>query len=451
MTRRMAGSLVVTLGWLATAASAGQTPYVQTSVIEPVGGQGVLLGFCVPPCGGLVAITGMREQFGPAPRRAGEDKANAHRVVWFDADGAEARSVDLDFAATVIAACPDGGIFVAGDGVVVLLSAAGKEVARGATPQAVKTDEDRAELEKTVLERRDMQVAGYEKHIERLRATVAELEENVKKAERAIAEEANATPAEESNEKDPEADDKRARELRKIQESRLRTARTQATRTSQQLKQMEAQAEAVQRQDPRLLVEQAIRRTRQVRAISATRDAVFIVVAESSGYGYSAWRLDPRLENPEKILEKLVGCCSQMDVQVIGNRLAIAANRKHCVELCSFEGEALGTVGKRAAAGDDGAGFGGCCNPMNTCPGPDGDLLTSESDGVVKRFDADGGFVEVVGKAAVRAGCKNSAIAIEPDGSRLYYMDSTSGKVLVLTRSEDHGNADDGDAPNRKE
>ena len=125
-----------------------------------------------------------------------------------------------------------------------------------------------------------------------------------------------------------------------------------------------------------------------------------------------------------------------LDVQVIGDRLAVAANRKHCVELFDFDGETSGKAGARAAKGDDGAGFGGCCNPMNTCPAPDGTLLTSESNGVVKRFDLDGEIIEIVGKAEVRGGCKNSAIAIEPDGKRLYYIDSSAGRVLVLAAAE---------------
>lgn len=457
MNRRTVESLVMTLGWLAGASGAvaegdggpkkadagAQPPYVQTGTIEPGAGHGAMLGFCVQPRGGLVAVTGTREQFGVGPRRDGAPTPPAHRVVWFGADGAEARSVDLDFAATVVGVAPDGDVYVAGDGVVARLSAEGQEVARGATPQAAKTEEERAELEKAVVEKRDAQVDAYEKQIERLRTTVAELEEKVKEVEQAAAEEAEADaaePAADADEAESKARADRLRERRKIRETRLRMARTQAGRTAQQLKQMEAQVEAVRRQDPRLLVDQALRRSRQVRAISATRDAVFVVVGESSGYGYAAWRFDARLENPEKVLEKLVGCCGQMDVQVVGGRLAVAANRKHCVELCSFDGETLGTVGKRAAAGDDGAGFGSCCNPMNTCQAPDGSLLTSESNGVVKRFDADGGFVEVVGKAEVNAGCKNSAIAIEPDGSRLYYLDSAAGKALVLTKSQDQGN-----------
>lgn len=399
-------------------------PYVQSAVVEPKPGTGVILGFCVPSGGGLVAVIGHSERYGAGPQRPAAAKQSPHRLAWFDADGVEIRAVDLDFAATVVAAGPDGGICVAGDGVVAIVSAEGREIARATTPQIAKTDEELAELEKSVLARRDVQFESFMKQAERLRAGVEELEEKARTADEAAAEAADGD----------EADSDKAKLLVRLAETRARNARLQARNMSVQLRQIEAAAKSLQSQDPRQLVDQAVRKMRQVRAVSSGGDAIFVVVPEASGYGFSAWRYDARLENPEQVLSKLVGCCSQMDVQVIGDRLAIAQNRKHCVELTSFAGETIATVGRRIG-GADPVGFGGCCNPMNTCPAPDGSLLTSESDGVVKRFDAEGEFVEVVGKAEVRGGCKNSAIAIEPDGSRLYYIDSTRGSVLVLTKA----------------
>ena len=72
---------------------------------------------------------------------------------------------------------------------------------------------------------------------------------------------------------------------------------------------------------------------------------------------------------------------------------------------------------------------------MNTCFTSDGDVLTSESNGIVKRFKTDGEFVEVVGIAKIEEGCKNSSIAISSDGSRLYYFDVQQGRLLVLNRT----------------
>jgi hypothetical protein len=420
--------------------------YVQTAVIEAGINQGAIIGFCVPEGGGLVAVTGMNERYGARPRRGVAVQPPVHRVVWFDGDGVEARAVDLDFAATVVGAAPQGGVYVAGDGVVIQLSADGQEIARGATPQGVKTAEERAELEKSLAKKRDAQVEAYERRIEQLRTAIAELEETATKD--------SLQPDAEKQENVGSAGDEDAAESeyeRRRREARLRMTKMQGSRLAVQLRQLEAQARAERQRAPAQLVEQLLHKSRQVRAISGCQDGVVLVVSEPSGYGYAAWRLDERLGNPKKVLSNLEGCCGQMDVQMIGGHLAVAANRKHRVDLCSFDGTPVATVGKRVRANDDGAGFGGCCNPMNICQAPDGCLLTSESDGVVKRFDVDGEFVEVVGKADVRGGCKNSAIAIEPDGSRLYYMDSAGGKVLVLTKGEDRGDIDADVAVNPEE
>jgi len=446
------GALVVGHGTPAGADDAERQPtYVQTAVIEAGPDHGAIIGFCVPEGGGLVAVTGMSERYGARSRRGDAGQPPVHRVVWFDSVGVEARAVDLDFAATVVGAAPTGGVYVAGDGVVVQLSAAGHELARGTTPQGVKTAAERAEMETALTKKRDAQVAAYERRIEQLRTAITELEAMVTKdAVRAAAEKReNVESADAGSAGDDEAEETEYERRRR--EARLRTTRMQGDRLAAQLRQLEAQARAERQRDSAQLVEQALRKCRQVRAISGCPDGVVLVVSESSGYGYAAWRLDEGLGNPEKLLSNLMGCCGQMDVQVVGGRLAVAANRKHCVELCSFDGATVAKVGTRVTANDAGAGFGSCCNPMNICQAPDGSLLTSESNGVVKRFGADGEFVEVVGKADVRSGCKNSAIAIEPDGGRLYYMDSARGKVLVLTKAEGRRGGDEGVVVNREE
>ena len=415
------------LALICTAASVANAdeppnPYAQTQVIAPAG-KDPILGFCVPAGGGLVAVTGAKEAMVAGVRPPDAESPARHRVVWFASDGTEARSVDLDFAATVVGAAPGGGVYVAGDGVVARLTSAGREDGRGATPQGPRNAEERRQFEQSIAEKHEAQLTAYDKQIERLRSTVAELERKAKEAE-------------EADDETPAADeDDEAEARRRSRAARLRMTQAQVARMTAQLRQAEAVMERMRRQNVAQLVEQALRKPRQIRAVSGSGDAVFIVTPEATGYGYALWRLDGRFQNPEKIVSGLTGCCGQMDVQVFGDRLAIAANRKHCVEMASFAGEVVAKVGHRAGGGDDAAGFGGCCNPMNTCVAPDGSLLTSESNGVVKRFDADGEFVEIVGTAQVKGGCKNSAIAIEPDGSRLYYMDVNAGRVLVLTRT----------------
>jgi sugar lactone lactonase YvrE len=72
---------------------------------------------------------------------------------------------------------------------------------------------------------------------------------------------------------------------------------------------------------------------------------------------------------------------------------------------------------------------------MNTCLDNTGCLLTSESNGLVKRYSLDGEMQEVVGVADVEAGCKNSSIGLSADGSSLYYLDIHNGTVVVLEKA----------------
>jgi sugar lactone lactonase YvrE len=71
---------------------------------------------------------------------------------------------------------------------------------------------------------------------------------------------------------------------------------------------------------------------------------------------------------------------------------------------------------------------------MNACPGPDGSMLLSESNGLVKQFAADGTLVEILASANVQSGCKNSSIGLSTDGATLYYLDINRGRVLVLEK-----------------
>ena len=138
----------------------------------------------------------------------------------------------------------------------------------------------------------------------------------------------------------------------------------------------------------------------------------------------------------KQIVDGLAGCCGQMDIQVHGGTVYVAENARHRVGQYDREGRLITSFGT-AAREDVLKGFGSCCNPMNTCFTSDGDVLTSESNGVVKRFKTDGTLVEVVGIAQVPEGCKNSSIGISSDGSRVYYFDVQQGRLLVLNRAGD--------------
>jgi hypothetical protein len=121
-----------------------------------------------------------------------------------------------------------------------------------------------------------------------------------------------------------------------------------------------------------------------------------------------------------------------MDVQCCGDELVVAENARHRVVRYDAEGKEVLTFGKRSRDGV-GAGFGSCCNPMNTRLVGD-KLYVAESDGSVKLFSTGGDFLGVVGKADVQAGCKSSIVAATPDGERVFYFDVQKSAICVLER-----------------
>jgi hypothetical protein len=197
---------------------------------------------------------------------------------------------------------------------------------------------------------------------------------------------------------------------------------------------MKAHIESRQKMTDEQIVDEAIERVRQIHRVAENGEHVFLVTNQETGHGFAIWRCTIDLADPVRIIEGLAGCCGQMDVQAVEGGLAIAENSRHHVRLVDFDGEEIRTFGE-TSLNDVRKGFGGCCNPMNTCLDGDGCLLTSESNGLVKRYSLDGEFKEVVGVADVQAGCKNSSIGMSADGGHLYYLDVHKGTVVVLEKA----------------
>ncbi|MCA9099398.1 MAG: hypothetical protein KDA36_13470, partial [Planctomycetaceae bacterium] len=95
------------------------------------------------------------------------------------------------------------------------------------------------------------------------------------------------------------------------------------------------------------------------------------------------------------------------------------------------EGKLVGKYGKKSRTGNSEC-FGGCCNPMNVRATPNGDILTAESEGVIKRFSSKGEFQGEVGKCALTGGCKNVAVAVSPDNKFVYFCDQPGSQIVVL-------------------
>jgi len=182
----------------------------------------------------------------------------------------------------------------------------------------------------------------------------------------------------------------------------------------------------------------------RVSGIAASDTDVFVAFGTgwSTGSKSKLFRLDRELENPKLLAEGLRGCCQRCDIATRNGTLYLAENAVHRVVQYDREGKVLGKWGQRSRTSLE--GFGACCNPMNLCFGADGTLYTSESGvGRVKRYTADGKFIGLVGyvgttrfsrASGLAASCSNIAIAVTPDGSRVYVMDYKARKIRVLEK-----------------
>ena len=388
------------------------SPFREVRAIEPPEGAGQILAFHPLPDGGLVIATGATVRYGEASlagrmasllglssRRRPARPTN--QLIWLDDAGTPLHSAPLPFACKGVTVAPDGAIVTVGDDRVMVLSAAGEEIAEATAPHFQPTAEEQAAIVEEIAEQHRERIEMRRQQLERYTKAKAALE--------AI----------------PEAE----RTPKQVEELAEATATARLYEASMNI---EASV-TTNHQTPEAVVAAALADARTIHRVAASREHLFLVAKQPAGYGYGVWRCGRDFSAPEKIVDGLRGCCGQMDVQVIGDELVVAENGSHRVAVYGLDGEPKRTFG-RACRTDVRQGFGGCCNPMNACPGPDGTMLLSESNGLVKQFAADGTLVEILGAANVPSGCKNSSIGLSTDGITLYYLDVQKGRVLVLER-----------------
>lgn len=371
-------------------------PYRETRSIAVDPAYGKILAFCTLGGGRLAVATGQADAYG-AVVDTHDPVTVGNRLVWMGADGREERSVPLDFSPRGVTAGPDGSLWVVGGSNVARFSADGIRLASADAPHFTLSPEGREEYVDEVKARHAAEIESYEQSITMQEEMVAELEGK--------------------KEGDPGYQPAEIVQLYK-----------------QSCESLRAHVDSRRKMTDDQIVDEAIERVRQIHRVAATADAVFLVTNQETGHGFAVWRCSTELDDPVRIVEGLAGCCGQMDVQAVEGGLAIAENSRHHVRLVDFDGEEIRTFGETSLA-DVTKGFGGCCNPMNTCVDGDGSLLTSESNGLVKRYGLDGEFRGVVGVADVQAGCKNSSIGMSADGSTLYYLDVQKGTVVVLEKA----------------
>lgn len=178
--------------------------------------------------------------------------------------------------------------------------------------------------------------------------------------------------------------------------------------------------------------------------IAVTDEDVFI--AFGIGWHLSAkarlFRFDRDLGQPKMLAEGLRGCCQRCDIVAGDGVVYVAENAAHRIVRYDREGKVLGKWGEKSR--DDLVGFGSCCNPMNLWLDSHGVLYTAESGlGRVKRYTTDGKFLGLVGYVGVdrfqsasqlAASCSNLAIAVTPNGDRVYVVDFKNHRIRVLQK-----------------
>ena len=173
-------------------------------------------------------------------------------------------------------------------------------------------------------------------------------------------------------------------------------------------------------------------RRAQVTGLAATEQDVFMAVPTPNAFTYQVYRFDHALQNPKLVVEKLRGCCGQMDIQARDAKLWIPHNGRHAVEARDRDGKELSKFGQggKVKAED----FGGCCEPKNMRALANGDILVAESGPplCIKRFSASGKFLGVVALVDGKSECLRVTVEASPDGSSYYLLDTKRDAIRVF-------------------
>ena len=388
----------------------------QVATIEiPVGDKPAEIHtLCVDAAGNLLAACGgERLEYSTGPdgmeiRTAKEP--SGIRVI--SPDGKSVTTWPLEITPQAINVAPDGTVFAAGQGKVAKLDREGKVIISADSPHVSEMpplppvpDESGPAAEESDDTRKAKQAK-----IDELERRIATVRDGLNEAYRPVEE------AEKAGKSNPEASAKLEKIIAEYQE--IMDQLHELTTSPRQLA-MERRAAAIE--------------ARMVTGIAITDEDVFVACPAVKGYGYDVWRLDRELKQPKKIVERLSGCCGQMDIQARDGKLYVAENGRHRVVCYDREGKQLCAWGQTDRVGVK--GFGSCCNPMNIRFGSDGNVYTSESNlGRVKRYSPNGDFLGVVGVASIIPGCKHVAVGLDKGGNRVYLLDITRKQIIVMAR-----------------
>jgi hypothetical protein len=198
------------------------------------------------------------------------------------------------------------------------------------------------------------------------------------------------------------------------------------------LKESRADSGRTLEQEKELMKTSLEKRRADVTGLAVTDQDVFMAVPTPNAFTYQVYRFDHTLQNAKLVVEKLRGCCGQMDIQTFAGNLWIPHNARHRVESLDRDGKELAKFGKagKVKASD----FGGCCEPKNLRVLPNGDILAAESGPptCIKRFSADGKFIEVLAMTKEDGDCVRVTVEMSPDGKQYYMLDTKHDAIRVF-------------------
>lgn len=368
---------------------ADSATHVQVGEIKVKGsdGKNTLQTLSIDGEGRILALVAPPRNFGaPIKDAAGE-------VQVFTPDGKPVKTFKVDFHANSITAGPGGKIYVAGDGKIASFDRDGKELAKLELPHIAELMKDGGEMKKAA----EAQIQAQKDSFEKARKNIKDQKEKIEAKK---------------------AEDRTDLEKRQFQQF------------ENILKSYEQSAKYYDDLKVDTILAQQTARLRTINGVAVNDKELFLVCGETKGYGYAVWRMGLDFKEPKQVLSGIGGCCGQMDLQCCGADIVLAENTKHSWARYDRDGKELLRAGKRGTD-SEGDCFGGCCNPMNTCC-VKGDIYTAESEGIVKRYSADGKYKGLVGVASLQGGCKNVAVAATPDGEKVYFCDQPGSKVIIL-------------------
>ena len=330
---------------------------------------------------------------------------------------------------------PRGDVFVAGQGVLLKLDEEGQITLKRDMPNMAGAADAAVGIQKRVQEqgRRDLntrqqaQVQGYKKRLADIERKLADTDKDLVELDKKELAEGG------------DVDVEKIASLRTVLQKRRANYVKLQTNLENNIRNPPSPKWASNRRgappqpqpEPQVDVRQLVAAQARVASISASKDEVFFTCSSSTGNGFDVWRTDEQFGKAKKIGESLRGCCGQMDVQANDNGIYVAENTRHRVRGFTRDGKQVLEFGSRERGRED--AFEGCCNPMNVAFGDDGSVYTAESgSGRIKRFTADGKFMELVGQVELVPGCKKVSIAVSPKGDLVYMLDITRGHIVVM-------------------